>query len=63
MSRKRAQSQGIGRGQGLLLIQLCWSGGVGEWCAVLASAGSVCVGGWWYWVVLGGGGGVVFGPL
>ena len=40
-------------GQGLWLILVCWSGCVGGWCAVLASArcANVCVWwwGWWWW--------------
>ena len=36
---KRAQLLGIGRGQGLVIILRTWVGG---WCAVQASARSVC---------------------
>ena len=33
---------GIGRGQGLVIILRAWSGCIGGWCAVQASAGGMC---------------------
>ena len=42
MSLGKEHSCRPGWGQGLLIILCAWRGCVGGWCAVLASASSVC---------------------
>ena len=46
---KRAQFKGTGKGQRLLVIQLCWSGCVGGWFAVQCV---MCASEWWCCAVL-----------
>ena len=40
--QKGARLYGTRRGKGLLIVQLCWSGHVAGWCAVLPSGVCVC---------------------